>query len=120
MDAKHETPDDPHTPFVHCVREVGAGDVLPVGVRVGSEHEHPDAPDHHIDALRLYDGERLLAEVRFSPGLLGPAGGNPAVSFNLQPAAGRLELRAEAHCTRHGDFRGPGLAVQVNADNQDN
>jgi desulfoferrodoxin (superoxide reductase-like protein) len=104
---------------VHCVRAIEAGEVLPVGVRVGGEHAHPDTPDHFIDALRLYDGERLLAEVRFSAGLLGPAGGNPAVSFNLQPASGTLDLRAEAHCSRHGDFRGPGLAVQVNAENPD-
>ena len=109
-----DTHDDQHQPFVHCVREVEAGDVLPVGLRVGHEQEHPDAPDHFIDALRLYDGDRLLAEVRFAQGLLGQAGGNPAISLNLVPEAGTLALRAEAHCTRHGDFRSETVTVRVN------
>jgi len=114
-DAQAPSLDDQHQPFLYAVSRTRAGEPFPVALRVGQESEHPDLEDHHIDWVQLWSGERLLAEARFAPGLLGGSGctGHPTVTFTLVPAAGSLELRGVAHCTLHGTREGEPLGVEV-------
>jgi len=114
-DAPAPAVDDLHVPFIHCVEHTRADEPFPVAVRVGHEAEHPDEAEHYIAWIQLWSGDRLLAEARFAPGLLGGPGaqGNAMVTFNLVPAAGPLELTALAYCTRHGLWAGPARCVEA-------
>jgi len=116
-----ETPSDSHTPFVHCVERTRAGEPFPVAVRVGHESEHPDEPEHYIPWVQLWNGERLLAEARFTQGLLGGQGarGNATVTFTVVPAPGTLELTALAYCNRHGLWESAPRRVEVEAPEAD-
>ena len=58
-----------HIPVISAPHKVKKAEKFEVTVEVGKLLEHPNEPDHHIEFIELYAGERIL------PGwilLLGP------------------------------------------------
>lgn len=79
-----------HIPVVE-VRRVG--DIATVRVEV----KHPQKEDHHINAIRIYDANRLL----LCEQTLNPTRSYPAATFELMLASG-VELTAVSDCNLHG------------------
>jgi len=95
---------DRHSPFIYCDEKAKKGEKFPVRIVMGKEYTHPDDPDHYIESIRLFDGERLIGEATFTAGMLGGEGckGNAEVTFNIVPMGKKMNLVAQAYCTKHG------------------
>jgi superoxide reductase len=106
---------DRHSPFIHCESSAKAGEKFPVTVKMGNEYSHPDDFDHFIESIRLFNGETLLGEANFTAGMLGGQGakGHAEVTFNIVPSGKKLNLVAQAYCTKHGLWENEAVVVEV-------
>ena len=106
---------DRHSPFIHCESSAKAGEKFPVTVKMGNEYTHPDDFDHFIESIRLFNGETLLGEANFTAGMLGGQGakGHAEVTFNIVPSGKKLNLVAQAYCTKHGLWENEPVVVEV-------
>ncbi len=106
---------DRHSPFVHCSDNAKSGEVFSVTVKVGNEYTHPDDFDHYIANVALYNGETLLGRADFVAGTLGGQGakGHVEVTFNIVPTTKKLNLVAQAYCTKHGVWESTPVVVAV-------
>jgi len=84
---------DRHMPHVFCPDEVKRGEKFAVKVVMGEEYPHPDEHEHFISVLQLWNRETLLAETRYT--------------------AGVMNLSAMAVCTKHGLWQSEDKAVKV-------
>jgi len=103
---------DRHSPFIHCAEKAEKGKKFPVTVRVGDKYDHPDDFDHFIANIALYSGETLLARADFPPGTLGGEKSQVEVVFYIIPKK-RLNLVAQAYCTKHGIWESDPVVVEV-------
>jgi superoxide reductase len=106
---------DRHSPFIHCEGSAKAGEKFPITVKMGNEYSHPDDFDHFIESIRLFNGETLLGEANFTAGMLGGQGakGHAEVTFNVIPSGKKLNLVAQAYCTKHGLWENDPVTVEV-------
>lgn len=59
---------DRHTPLVICEDFARDGEKFKVKVKLGTEFNHPDDPDHYIKYVQLWNRETFIAEAHFAPG----------------------------------------------------
>ena len=104
---------DRHSPFIHCDSTAKKGEVFSVTVKMGEEYTHPDDFDHYIESIALYNGETLLAKAEFMAGALGNEKGHQTVTFNIVPTGKKLNLVAQAYCTKHGIWENEPVVVEV-------
>ena len=104
---------DRHSPFIHCADSATKGEKFAVTVKMGKEYSHPDDFDHFISNMSLYNGETLLARADFVPGTLGNEKGHQEVTFNIVPTSSKLNLVAQAYCTKHGVWESDAVKVTV-------
>jgi superoxide reductase len=105
---------DRHSPFIHCADSATKGEKFAVTVKMGNEYAHPDDFDHFIANMALYNGETLLARADFVPGTtLGGEKSHAEVTFNIIPTGSKLNLVAQAYCTKHGVWESDPVAVTV-------
>ena len=106
---------DRHSPFIHCADNAKAGEKFAVTVKMGNEYSHPDDFDHFIESIRLFNGETLLGEANFTAGMLGGQGakGHAEVTFNIVPSGKKLNLVAQAYCTKHGLWENEPVVVDI-------
>jgi len=104
---------DRHSPFIHCDSTAKKGEVFSVTVKMGEEYTHPDDFDHYIASIALYNGETLLAKAEFMAGALGNEKGHQTVTFNIVPTGKKLNLVAQAYCTKHGIWENEPVVVEV-------
>ena len=103
---------DRHSAFVHCEASAKAGEKFKVKVKVGDEYMHPDATDHYIAWVQLWNGEKMLAQANFVEGALGNAPNNLEVDFYVVPTK-NMKLISQAFCTKHGLWQSNDIAVEV-------
>lgn len=103
---------DRHSPFVHAPATAKANEPLTVKVKVGNEYKHPDDFDHFISYVQLWNGELMLAQANFVPGVLGSTPGNVEVDFKIVPTK-NLKLQALSFCTKHGLWKSDEVVVEV-------
>ena len=104
---------DRHSPFIHCDSIAKKGEPFAVTVKMGEEYTHPDDFDHYIASIALYNGETLLAKAEFMAGALGNEKGHQTVTFNIVPTGNKLNLVAQAYCTKHGIWENEPVVVEV-------
>ncbi|MFK5881170.1 MAG: class II SORL domain-containing protein [Sulfurospirillum sp.] len=106
---------DRHSPFVHCDESAKSGEPFSVTVKVGNEYTHPDDFDHYIANIALYNKETLLGRADFTAGTLGGQGakGHVEVTFRIVPTTKKLNLIAQAYCTKHGLWESTPVTVTV-------
>jgi superoxide reductase len=106
---------DRHSPFIHCEERAVAGKMFAVTVRMGEEYSHPDDFDHYIANMSLYNGEVLIARADFVAGMLGGQDhkGNATVTFNVFAKGKKMNLVAQAYCTKHGVWESTPVVVAV-------
>jgi superoxide reductase len=104
---------DRHSPFIHCESSAKKGEMFQVTVKMGNEYTHPDDFDHYIANMSLYNGETLLARADFVPGTLGNIKAHATVTFNIIPTSSKLNLVAQAYCTKHGIWESTPVEVEV-------
>ncbi len=104
---------DRHSPFIHCASDAKKGEKFAVTVKMGNEYSHPDDFDHFIANMALYNGETLLARADFVPGTLGNIKEHAEVTFNIVPMGKKLNLVAQAYCTKHGIWESTPVTVAV-------
>ncbi len=103
---------DRHSAFIHCGANAKAGEKFKVKVKVGDQYQHPDAPDHYIAWVQLWNGEKMLAQASFIEGALGNSPANLEVDFYIVPQK-NLKLIAHAFCTKHGLWQSELAEVEV-------
>jgi len=107
---------DRHTPHVQAPPTARKGEPFSVTIRMGADYAHPDLPDHHIQRMQLFDGERLLATAVYEPGV-HTAGREDAKGFSqatFQIALDRkARLAALSYCTQHGLWLSGETTVEV-------
>ena len=104
---------DRHSPFIHCDSSAKHGEIFSVTVKMGEEYTHPDDFDHYIANISLYNGETLLARADFVAGTLGNEKSHTTVTFNVRPMGKKLNLVAQAYCTKHGVWESTPVIVEV-------
>lgn len=104
---------DRHTPVIHCNDTAREGEKIKVKVKMGTEYPHPDQPDHYISYIQLWNRETFLAEVHFTPGVLGNQAGFAEVDFYIVPGPVSLNLTAMATCTNHGLWQSEPKEVKI-------
>ena len=104
---------DRHSPFIHCEDNAKAGEMFAVTVQMGNEYTHPDDFDHFIANMSLFNGETLLARADFVPGTLGNIKAHAMVTFHIIPTGKKLNLVAQAYCTKHGVWESTPVEVSV-------
>ena len=104
---------DRHSPFIHCDTSAKAGEMFSVTVKMGNEYTHPDDFDHFIANMSLFNGETLLARADFTPGALGNMKAHATVVFNIIPTGKKLNLVAQAYCTKHGVWESTPVEVAL-------
>jgi superoxide reductase len=104
---------DRHSPFVVCDSKAAKGEKFAVTVRMGNEYSHPDDFDHYIANISLFNGDTLLARADFIPGTLGNLKSQAEVTFNIVPTTNKLNLVAQAYCTKHGVWENEPVTVEV-------
>ncbi len=104
---------DRHSPFIHCEDSAKKGEMFAVTVKMGDEYTHPDDFDHYIANMALYDGDTLLARADFIPGALGNMKAHATVTFHIIPTKNKLNLVAQAYCTKHGIWESDPKVVAV-------
>jgi desulfoferrodoxin (superoxide reductase-like protein) len=82
---------------------VKTGDTLAVKLAV---NHMGNSPSHYVDSVRLYDGNRLLKEWKFtSADYLKDTASE--LTYSYTPDMGKdVDLKAVAHCNIHGDGTG--------------
>jgi len=103
---------DRHSPFIHCEDTAKKGEKFKVKVKVGNEYTHPDDFDHYIAYVQLWDGDTLLGQATFTPGVLGNQKSQVEVDFYIIPTK-KLKLTAMAYCTKHGLWESEVREVKV-------
>ena len=103
---------DRHTPNIICEKNAIPGDKFKVKVKLGNEYAHPDDPDHFISYIQLWNRETFLAEVHFTPGILGNNPGHAEVDFYIIPKLS-MNLSAMSVCTKHGLWQSESVEVKV-------
>ncbi len=104
---------DRHSPFIYCDSTATMGEPFEVKVKMGKEYTHPDDFDHYIASIALYNGETLLAKADFMAGALGNEKGHQEVTFKIVPTTKKLNLVAQAYCTKHGIWENEPVVVEV-------
>ncbi len=104
---------DRHSPFIRCNDSAKQGEIFAVTVVMGEEYTHPDDFDHYIANIALYNGETLLARADFVAGTLGNEKSHTTVTFNVRPMGKKLNLVAQAYCTKHGVWESTPKTVEV-------
>ena len=104
---------DRHSPFIHCEDSAIKGEIFKVTVQMGEEYTHPDDFDHFIANMALYNGDTLLARADFVPGTYGGEKSHATVTFNIRPMGSKLNLTAQAYCTKHGIWESTTKEVTV-------
>ncbi len=104
---------DRHSPFIHCKDTAKKGKKFKVKVKVGNEYSHPDDFDHYIAYVQLWNGETLLGQATFTPGVLGNQKEHVEVDFHIVPTTNKLTLTAMAYCTKHGLWESEVKEVEV-------
>ena len=104
---------DRHSPFIHCANSAKKGESFEVTVKMGEEYTHPDDFDHYISSIALFNGDVLLAKAEFMAGALGNEKGHQTVTFNIVPTTSKLNLVAQAYCTKHGIWENEPVVVEV-------
>ena len=104
---------DMHSPFIHCPSSVNSGEIFSVTVKMGNEYPHPDDFDHYIANIALYNGDTLLAKAEFIAGALGNEKSHTKVSFDIRAVGNKMNLVAQAYCTKHGIWESDGVVVEV-------
>ncbi len=103
---------DRHSPFIHCEPKAKAGEKFKVKVKLVDEYPHPDDFDHYIAWVQLWNGENMLAQAHFTPGVLGNEAGHVEVDFYIVPKR-NMKLVAQAFCTKHGLWQSDEVQVEV-------
>jgi len=106
---------DRHTPVIYCEDNVKEGEKLKVKVKLGTEYPHPDSTDHYISYIQLWNRETFLAEVHFTPGVLGNKPGFVEVDFYIVPGPVNMNLSAMAVCTNHGLWQSESKEVKTSS-----
>ena len=104
---------DRHSPFIHCEDNAKSGEMFSITVKMGNEYTHPDDFDHYIANMSLYNGNTLLARADFIPGTLGNVKSHAQVTFNIVATGSKLNLVAQAYCTKHGVWESSPVEVEV-------
>lgn len=104
---------DRHTPVVVCDSYATEGEKFKVKVRVGTEYNHPDDPDHFITYVQLWNRETFIAEAHFAPGTLGSKPEHVEVDFYLVPGPVTMNLSAMSVCTKHGLWQSESREVSI-------
>jgi len=104
---------DRHSPFIHCEDNAKAGEMFAVTVQMGNEYTHPDDFDHYIANMSLYNGETLLARADFVAGALGNMKAHAMVTFHIIPTGKKMNLVAQAYCTKHGIWESTPVELSV-------
>jgi len=104
---------DRHSPFIHCESTAKSGEPFEVTVKMGNEYTHPDDFDHYIESVALYNGETLLARASYVPGTLGNTKAHNTTKFTIIPTSKKLNLVAQAYCTKHGVWECESVEVEV-------
>lgn len=60
---------DRHSAFIYCDDKAVKMDKFKVKVKIGNQYKHPDDFDHYISWIQLWDANRMLANITFSPGV---------------------------------------------------
>jgi len=103
---------DRHTPHIICEGIARKGEKFKVRVKVGDQYQHPDEPDHYISFVQLWNRETFLAQVHFTPGVLGNQPGQVEVEFYIVPLLS-MNLTALSNCTKHGLWQSEQVDIQV-------
>jgi len=107
---------DRHTPHVGAPATAKKGETVVVSVKMGADYVHPDADDHYIQRLQLFDRDRLLATTVYEPGAT-TAGMEEQKGFTTASFAISLgksaKLTALTYCTKHGLWMSEEAAVEV-------
>ncbi len=103
---------DRHSPFVHCDTTAKKGEQFKVKVKMGNEYVHPDDFDHFIKYVQLWDGDLMLGEAHFVPGVLGNKPGHVEIDFYIVPTK-NMKLHAMSLCTKHGLWESDVTNVEV-------
>jgi superoxide reductase len=104
---------DRHTPVIECPDTAREGEKVKVKVRVGTDYPHPDQPEHFINYIQLWNRETFLAEVHFTPGVLGNQPGFTEVDFYIVPGPVSMNLTAMAVCTNHGLWQSEPREIRI-------
>ena len=103
---------DRHTPRIICEKQVKRGEKFKVKVKVGDEYAHPDDFDHYISYVQLWNRETFIAEVHYTPGVLGNRPNQVEVDFYIVPSVS-MNLSAMVVCTKHGLWQSDEIPVKV-------
>jgi superoxide reductase len=107
---------DRHTPHVIAPAKATKGETFQVTVRMGHEYVHPDLPEHYIQSLQLYRGDKLIAATSYMPGS-ATAGKEPASGFSQSTFSIALDasakLSAISYCTMHGLWMSEEVPVEI-------
>jgi superoxide reductase len=104
---------DRHSPFIYCNDTAVANEPFEVTVKLGNEYTHPDDFDHYIESVALYNADTLLARATYVPGALGNIKAHNTTTFTIIPTGKKLNLVAQAYCTKHGIWEGIPVEVTV-------
>ncbi len=104
---------DRHSAFVKCDASAQKGEKFKVKVKVGDEYSHPDDFDHYIAWVQLWDGEKMLTQTNYTPGVLANEPNQVEVDFYIVPTK-KMNLTATAFCTKHGFWESDKMEVEVN------
>ena len=104
---------DRHTPVVICDNHATEGEKFKVKIRIGTEYNHPDDPDHFINYVQLWNRETFIAEAHFAPGTLGNVPEHVEVDFYVVPGPVTMNLSAMSVCTKHGLWQSESREVSI-------
>ena len=103
---------DRHTPRIIADKTAKRNQKFKVKVIIGEHYEHPDAPEHFISQVQLWNRETFLAETHFTPGTFGNQPAQVEVDFYIVPKQ-TMNLSAMAVCTNHGLWHSDPLEINV-------
>lgn len=107
---------DRHTPHVVAPARVEKGQPFQVTVKMGRDYVHPDVPEHFIQALQLFRGDKLVAQATYAPGA-SSAGREAASGFQQATFTVALDAPARfsamSYCTVHGLWTSEDVTVEV-------
>lgn len=103
---------DRHTPRIICEKSAKRNEKFKVKVILGEQYSHPDDYDHFISYIQLWNRETFLAEVHFTPGMLGNQASQVEVDFYIVPKQS-MNLAAMATCTKHGLWQSESVEIRV-------
>jgi superoxide reductase len=104
---------DRHTPVVLCDNYATEGEKFKVKIRLGTEYNHPDDPEHFINYVQLWNRETFIAEAHFAPGTLGNKPEHVEVDFYIVPGPVTMNLSAMSVCTKHGLWQSVSREVSI-------